>query len=73
MKQFLNCINCKGDWLISITSNKRQIKGSPFTVRVYDGSKVRVYGIEGGENGLPVKFTGLKISVILLYIRFHAL
>ncbi|ESO00645.1 hypothetical protein HELRODRAFT_192560 [Helobdella robusta] len=46
-----------GDWTITITSNGRPISGSPFTVRVYDGTKVKVFGIEGGDNGQPVSFT----------------
>lgn len=50
---------CLGDWLISIQYNGQNIKGSPFHVRVYDPGQVKVYGLEGGNLGTPVKFTGM--------------
>jgi len=49
--------------LISILYNGLNIKGSPFHVRVYDPGQVKVYGLEGGNLGTPVKFTGTLTSV----------
>jgi len=46
-----------GDWLVSIMYDGQHIQGSPFNVRVYDASQVKVYGLEGGSVGKLLSFS----------------
>jgi len=48
-----------GDWMINIMYENENIDGSPFTVRVYDPGRVKVFGLQdSGETGGPIQFTG---------------
>jgi len=58
--------NVAGDWVINILYDNENIDGSPFTVRVYNPDRVKVFGLQdGGECGGPVKFSGQS------KLRFH--
>lgn len=47
-----------GDWVISIMYGDKNIQGSPFNVRVYDPTKVRVFDLQdGGNSGKPISFS----------------
>jgi len=55
--------------VINIMQENENIDGSPFTVRVYDPGRVKVFGLQdGGETGGPVQFSGqshtLHISIM---------
>ena len=45
-----------GDYIVSIMHDQKDIEGSPFKVRVFDPSKIRVGGLKGGMGG---KTTGI--------------
>lgn len=47
-----------GDWNISILYDGQHIQGSPFNVRVFDASQVKVYGLEGGSVENAISFSG---------------
>ncbi len=47
-----------GDWLVAILYDGQHIQGSPFNVRVYDASQVKVYGLQGGTVGKNFSFSG---------------
>jgi len=50
---------CPGDWMISILYENQNIDGSPFSVRVYDPGRVKVFGLQDtGQIGGPVHFSG---------------
>ena len=44
--------------MISIMYENRHIQGSPFSVRVYDATQVKVFGLEGGTMGASSSFSG---------------
>jgi len=45
--------------MINIMYENENIDGSPFTVRVYDPGRVKVFGLQdGGDTGGPIQFTG---------------
>ncbi|XP_060073080.1 filamin-C-like [Ylistrum balloti] len=45
-----------GLWQVSVLYDGEHISDSPFNVMVFDPSKVRVYGLEGGAVGMGLKF-----------------
>jgi hypothetical protein len=48
-----------GDWMINILFDGTHIQGSPFSVRVHDPNRVRVYNLQdGGSAGKEVTFSG---------------
>ena len=49
---------------MSILHDQKDIEGSPFKVRVFDPSKIRVGGLKGGMVGKPLEFSGEKIFLI---------
>ena len=50
---------CTGDWVIHILQDNENIDGSPFSVRVYDPARVKVFGLQdAGETGGPIQFSG---------------
>ncbi len=60
-----------GDWMISILYEGQHIQGSPFNVRVYDASQVKVFGLEGGSVGKEFSFSGecTILSIISFFIN----
>lgn len=47
-----------GDWMVSIMHDNKNIEGSPFTIRVYDPGRVKVFGLQdSGDTGGPVQFS----------------
>ena len=50
--------------MISIMQEKEHIDGSPFSVRVYDPARVKVFGLQdSGDVGGPVQFSGQLLSL----------
>ena len=45
--------------MINIMYENENIEGSPFTVRVYDPGRVKVFGLQdSGDKGGPIQFSG---------------
>lgn len=50
--------------MIHILQDNENIDGSPFSVRVYDPARVRVFGLQdAGETGGPVQFSGQSANL----------
>ena len=49
----------KGTYKVEVTYGGVQVKGSPFAVKFFDMSKIRIQGIEDGVVGKESTFTGL--------------
>ena len=58
MLMFLLLLLFAGDWTISIKYDDRHIQGSPFNVRVYDASQVKVFGLQAGSVAKDFSFSG---------------
>lgn len=55
-----------GDWLISMLYDGNHIQGSPFSVRVHDPNRVRVFGLQDGDGtGKEVIFSGTALSMTI--------
>ena len=63
------CISFSGTYTVNVSLAGRPIKGSPFRVKTYDPSKVKVSKISQGIVGVPNKFTGMFVVVFDLIIR----
>jgi len=58
-----------GDWMINIMYENENIDGSPFTVRVYDPGRVKVFGLQdSGETGGPIQFTGELTHLVHVFV-----
>jgi len=62
MFRYFQTVNILGDWNIAILYDGQHIQGSPFDVRVYDASRVRVMDPLGGAVGKMFAFTGREQS-----------
>ena len=53
--------------MIHILQENENIDGSPFTVRVYDPGRVKVFGLQDcGETGGPIQFSGLLHTYVMI-------
>lgn len=52
------CLYPLGEYEISVRYDDEHISGSPYTINVYDPSRVKVYGLEGGIVGTGLTFNG---------------
>jgi len=55
--------------MVSIMHDNKNIEGSPFTIRVYDPGRVKVFGLQdSGDTGGPVQFSGQYHCVMCLFV-----
>ena len=66
-----NLLCLLGEWEISVLYDDEHIYGSPYTIKVYDPSQVKIYGLEGGTVGTGLTFTGKVLPFLFQVDSFR--